>query len=243
MKREWKVSLMFRQMIQPCSNHPIARHLRQAVCLAGLSLLWAAPVQAGIQIQLGGVDIRYDGVNIVDQSPTGADPDPLTNATFIDQSVGNTIGTVNSGVTLNMLIPDVVNIPVGGGQVASASGGVFDLSFGGGDYLSLSLASVGITYQHVAAGPLLFDFVFAGAVAAINGQHLPFQTTLGAPVSITFSTQVTDGTLLDNGTFLTGFTAAGTGEVHSDQFTIIPEPASLGLLALGGVALLSRKRR
>jgi len=38
-----------------------------------------------------------------------------------------------------------------------------------------------------------------------------------------------------------GFTGSGT--VHIDNFGTIPEPATLALLALGGVGLLARRRR
>ncbi|MHB1156663.1 MAG: PEP-CTERM sorting domain-containing protein [Phycisphaerales bacterium] len=201
---------------------------------AGLIVLWAGLAQAAmIQIQLGGVDIQYTAQTIMDHSPDLADPDPLTNATFLVD--GAQVGVVNTGVTLNMTIPGVMNIPVGGGTVNSAAGGTFDLSLGGGDYLSLTLEQTSVTYIPVYAQ---INFVFAGAAAAINGQQLPFVVSIGDPVSITFSTQVVPNTITTSGGYLTGFLAAGTGEIQG-----VPEPATLGLLAVGGVALLSRRRR
>lgn len=230
--------MMFRSL----TAKSVGCHLKFAACLLGLSVLGAQAAQGAIMIQLAGLDIGYNGSTIVDQSPNGANPDPLTYANFIDDSTNTTIGSVTSNLTLNLSIPGVLNIPVAGGSVFSSTGGTFDLDFGGGDFLSLSLGSAGITYQKIVAGPLQFKFVFAGAVASIVGQHLPFQAVIGDPISVSFSTQINPGSIHDNGSYLTAFTASGTGEVRSDQYSYVPEPATIGLLALGGLALIRRRR-
>ena len=50
-----------------------------AVVVVLSSTTFAAPV---LEIQLGGMDIAYDGTNIFDADPGNADPDPLTTVTF-----------------------------------------------------------------------------------------------------------------------------------------------------------------
>ena len=78
--------------------------------LLGISLVvlvGTAPAAsaATVQIQLGGVDLSYDGTDIVDSGSTS--PDPLTNATFLS---GNTLlGVDDTDVTLDLNIP-VLNI-------------------------------------------------------------------------------------------------------------------------------------
>jgi len=55
------------------------------------------------------------------------------------------------------------------------------------------------------------------------------------------------GTILDKPTdypsFPAGYVVGTWGIVNNMQFDITPEPATLSLLALGGVAMLARRRR
>jgi hypothetical protein len=204
-----------------------SRYMTAAVVLIGLAQAAQATL---IQIQLGGVDLRYNGNQIRDFDPGNANPDPLTNATFLVDSVP--VGVDTTDVTLDLLVPGVTGIPVGGGTVNSATNGSLDLDLGAGEFLSLQLDSASVTYIP-ATGAV--NYVFIGAAAAITGQNLPFGLTLGDPVSASFSTQTVEP-VSSSGGFVTVFTTAGTGEIQG-----VPEPASLALLTLGALTLLRRR--
>ena len=206
--------------------------LAGAVLLAvGVVSVVSSASAAEIRIDLGGVNIRYDGINIMDAGTVAA-PDPLDTATFVKDGV--TKGMDTTGVTLDLWIPGVSGIPATGdisGTVYSAAGGYLKLDLGGGEFLSLTLDSVEIDYT-LKSSTLKFILATSSS-STIVGQSLPYDLSLGNPVSITFSTQVSQRT--SAGGYITGFLSAGTGN-------IVPEPATLGLLAFGAVVLFRRRR-
>lgn len=197
------------------------------ICLTNVSSA------ALIQIQLGGVNLTYQGTNIVDGGTS--DPDPLTNATFFVD--GLPVGEDTTDVTLDLRIPGVAGIPGGGGQVNSAAGGVLDLQLGGGEFLSLALDSATVVYLPETS---TMQFVFVGSAANSTGQNLPHEISINDPIGISFSTRITEP-ISQSGGFVAVFKSAGTGEIQG--FGVgVPEPATLGMLALGGFALLRRRR-
>ncbi len=191
----------------------------------------AAASAAMIQIELGGVDLAYDGSTI-----TGVDsPDPLTNVTFFDDETKVGVRDDDTyGVSMDLDIPDVYDIPVGGGQVTSATDGTLYLNLGGGDFLSLLLDEVTVAYVPLTQS---VRFVFAGSAAELVGQQLPFDLTIAEPISVSFSTNVREWSS-DDDEYLSFFRSKGTGEI-----TGIPEPATMGLLGIGGLALMLRRKR
>jgi len=197
-----------------------------------------APVASAslIQIQMGGVDLRYNGTNVFDAGP-GANPDPLTNVTFLVD--GFQPGPADTtGVALELDIQGVLNIPVGGGQVGG-TGGTLALTLGGGEYLSLDLSTISITYIPVTA---TIQFVFVGTAASSTGQNLPYSISIDDPISVSFSTQTVQP-VGQSGSFLSSFSTAGTGEIQGFG-TGVPEPATLALLGMGlGTVILKRRRR
>ena len=202
-----------------------------SVMLAGVAPIASAAL---IQIQLGGVDLRYNGTNLFDAGTSS--PDPLTNATFMVD--GFEAGVDTTDVTMDLHIPGVTNIPVGGGQLNSSSGGSLNLDLGGGEYLSLALDSAFVAYIPMTS---TIQFVFIGSAASSTGQNLPHGISINDPIGISFSTQIVEP-ISQSGGFVAVFKSAGTGEIQG--FGVgIPEPATLSLLALGGLAILRRRRK
>jgi len=187
-----------------------------------------------IQIQLGGVDLTYNGTEIIDGG--ASDPDQLTNATFMIDGVQ--VGDPDTtDVTLDLRIPGVAGIPDTGGKVTSAAGGTLDLQLGDGQYLSLELDAATVLYQQETS---TIGFAFACSAATNAGLNLPHEISIDNPIGISFSTRITEPVSQSNGS-IDFFQSAGTGEIQG--FGVgVPEPATMGLLAFGGLALLRRRR-
>lgn len=182
-----------------------------------------------IQIQMGGVDLFYTG-GVVKDAGTSA-PDPLTNATFFVD--GAEIGRVTEGVTLDLRIPGVENLPTAFGSVTSSQTGTLELMFGD-DYLNLTLQSATVTNIPLTE---TLNIIFIASASELSSQQLPFGITIGEPISVSFSTHTTVP-VSKSGNHITVFRSAGTGEI-----TGVPEPATMTLLAIGGVTMLMRRRR
>jgi hypothetical protein len=210
-------------------------HLAPAVLFYVLAI---PTLQAGVaEIQFTGMDIEYDGVTGFDI--TTASTDPLGAVTFYVDGV-QTGTALTSGISADVSIPGVTGIGIGGGTVTSSTGGTLDLVLDGGS-LSLELSEVGITYSNISES---FKMVLAATTASIIGQDLPFGIFLDDPVTVSFLTHIDTGSLTDDGTMVTGFTASGTGQVQGggDSGVIkTPEPTSivLALIALVGITFSS----
>jgi hypothetical protein len=227
------------------SVSPIIRlALLPALVMAAFS---ASALQANtIDINFSGMDIVYDGNSIYDAGSNAggvgnpADADPLLIVNFSEN--GMLVGSVASDVSLDLFIPDVTGIPAAANthHVLNTPGnpGFLDLLIGtsplASEFLRLDLNEVSITYLD-AAGTV--QFTFGAAVASSASQNLPFGLVALEPITVSFSAQIVPGTLTEAGGVVTGFMAAGTGEIRG-----VPEPATYGLLAIAGLAIAAWRR-
>ncbi|MEM1012946.1 MAG: PEP-CTERM sorting domain-containing protein [Planctomycetota bacterium] len=202
--------------------------------LAAVAAMTATSLAAAsIQISVTGFDFTYDGTNITDANPLGTDD--LASIDFFSDGVLVGSLTPADAIATGVTIGDVLNIPAGGGVVTSAAplGIGFDLFFTGG-FLFLDVTDVQVFYSGSEIG-------VTGVTSNVDIflQDLPFGLELdpNEPVSLSFSGLISD--LTDDGQFVTSFDASGTAEVRGE---IIPEPASIAMLGLGGLTLLRRRR-
>jgi PEP-CTERM motif len=204
-------------------------------CAVGLVLAVSlvAPASADtLEIQYTGLDIIYDGSVITDLG----DPDPLESVDFLVN--GTKVFGLNAGVDMSLSVPGVSNLPVGGGAVTSAAGGLLSLALPDGDFLDLQLGAAEVVYVSVSVVQL--NFVLAAGSANVLGQLLPIEGELEDVVAISFSTNIDNNTLTDDGSYITGFEANGTGEIEG---ILVPEPSTICMLGIGALSLFLIRRK
>ena len=213
-----------------------------ATAVVASALISAHSLAATISINFTGMNLVYDGSAIYDAGSTvggignPTDADPLTSVNFIKD--GNLVGTLSSDVSLDVYIPDVTGISSAPNTVFNVTTignpGFFDLLIGtsplASQFLLLDLSEVSVSYLDISG---LMQFSFGAAVADSFAQNLPFGLEIGDPISVSFSAQVASGSRTTSGGFVTGFSAAGTGEISGPS---VPEPATGLLLMLGALA-------
>ena len=217
------------------TSNVIARGVLGLCCVCALFLAPATASAESLRIQYTGLNIQYDGSTIT----TVGGVDPLQSVDFsVDEiNILSLNAPADSPLTIELSGPGVANLPVGGGSVMSAVGGSLKLALPGGDYLDLDLGAAEVIYATI--GSLQLHFILGAGVGEVLGQALPLDGFVGE-VSISFSTQVKGNSLTHDGQIITGFTAAGTGEIEGAQ---IPEPTGAAMLLGGLLACLAGFRR
>jgi len=209
----------------------VASSLLAAVLMFQVQILDAA----ALQIQFTGLDIEYDGLLLT----TVGDPDPLKSVTLrVDGSLAGPTMVDSPDVIFAQLAIAVKNIPASGGFGITDPVGSLDLGLNtGGLGLILEDASV----QFLPTGSV--DFIIAGSLASIVGQDLPYGLMIDDPVTVSFSTQITPGSLSVNplNNLIDGFTASGTGEISGAA--VVPVPPAVWLLSSGLISLVSFSKR
>ena len=220
---------------------------RHGVIGASVVAFCAATGQSAIMIEFTGMDLVYDGSSFHDGGSSSggfadpADADGLVSVDFFEDGV--LVGSLSSDIWLDFMIPDVSALPSAPGTVHNlvtpGNPGYFDLLMGtsplASEFLLLDISSVTITYIDIAG---VVEFAFGAAIAPLVAQNLPFGLVAGEPVTLSFSSQVTPGSLTSSGGFITGFQSYGTGE-----FTAVPTPGAMALMGLAGVAGVRRRQR
>ena len=218
------------------------------ICLSTAFFLSTQAYSSTLSIEFLGMDVVYDGFAIYDAgSPAGgsgdpADADPLTAVSFeVDGSLAGPIISTDVAIDISILeleLPVPASIP----GISSDTGvsGIFDLLIGPGpDAFALALDVGEVTVTFFDSG--VAQFVFGAEVTSdIFDQDLPYGLIMGTPVEVSFSANIDEGTYFDDGDFITGFEASGTGEMTGP---LIPEPTTLAMALAGVIGLFSHRRR
>ena len=223
-----------------------------AAVLNGVPGLGSAAQAGSLQIQFSGLNLDYDGTNLYDSgvhNTTGtgnpAESDVLSTMSFFLD--GNPVGTVlTSSIFADVYLAGIVNIPVGGGVINSlGNGGTFGIDLltnnstpGWGLALNIN------TMQFYYSGSQIAIAV-SGLASSLAAQALPFDLEFdpNQPITIVFaSAELTNVT--NDGVVLTGFNAAGTGNVAGTGM-LVPEPATALTMSIAILSLLAvcRHRR
>lgn len=197
-----------------------------------------------IEIQFTGLDLEYDGTDIYDAGGAAGyrdtadtnDADLLTTVSFYKDKMLR--GTDDEDVYADFLIKTVPGMSVGG-DIVSSTGNSDDLGIDIFDLVDDWNFRLNFTSFRVGYIPG-FALVVTGAVSSINGQNLPYDLTIGTPITIISSS--TNFSVETSGGKVTKFESSGTGSKVG-----VPEPSTLaglltGVIALAAFAWIRRKR-
>lgn len=216
------------------TSHTVVRALLGCCLLVALLLLPTTASAETLGVQYTGMNISYAGSTITEVG----NPDPLTALVFLVD--GEQVGpALTSGIAMDLNIPGVTGLPVGGGTTTSAAGGTLGLILPGGDFLNLELGPAEIIFVSIP-GTFQLQFVLGASDANAISQSLPIEGLFGDDISVSFSTQVKIGSMTQDSGIVTGFLASGTGEIDGNY---VPEPTTVALLISGLLACLAFLRR
>ncbi|MCX7426675.1 MAG: PEP-CTERM sorting domain-containing protein [Planctomycetia bacterium] len=221
------------------TSHTIVRTLLGCCLVVALLLFQATASAETLMIEYTGLNISYIGDTITEVG----NPDPLTSLVYSVDGVQ--IGpTLSSDIAVDLSIPGVSGLSASADTtITSATGGTLDLTLPGGKFLKLELGAATVSLFHINVLPTLkLHFALGAADANVLSQSLPglLGGWLGDDIAVSFSSQVTSGSMTSAAGVVTGFLASGTGEI---QGNLVPEPATVALLISGLLACLAFIRR
>jgi hypothetical protein len=216
------------------------------VSLALCGILVVPASGAVLEIQFSGMDLVYNGTDLFDAGGsvggTGspAASDPLMTMSFLVDGVVQ--GQLTTNIAIDTYIKGLTGIPAVGGSIISS---------GNANTFGLDLLTKATTPGWGLALMIdKFSFFYSGSKIAIAtsgqstslaSQDLPFGLAFDAskPISMVLSS-ANIKSLTTAGGFVTSFDAAGTGNISG---ILLPEPTTMLLLALSGIALIRRRTR
>jgi hypothetical protein len=217
--------------------------IRVFAMLACAALLSGIASATTLQIQFLGFDFQYgtDGTNgfICSGGGGACAVDTLGLVDFLEGGVSQ--GSIGSGVSMVSVSFDLVGeMPLSGGSLPVGFG-IFDLDFGGVNFLLIDVSGGTLTYSP-GGGGITASLTGSAIGGSIFLQNLPFSLQIGDPLTVSFSGSEVAGLGVgaDDG-FLTSLSVSGTGEVSGES---VPEPGTYALMGAGllGLAFLRRKK-
>jgi hypothetical protein len=212
-----------------------------------LALTTTTALAERIEIQFSGLDVKYDGSDIVDAmdanggSGNPAEADPLTEMIFLlandDGTNLHEVGRLSANVFADVRIQDIFNIPAAGGVVESTSAADF-----GFDVLtSAANPGFGLGLNILPKFKVFYSgneiaLVGSGKAAVHDVPNLPFNLVIDdtKPITIAFSSSNINVEAGEQ--YVASFVASGTGSIRASG--TIPEPSSLALVGMGVLGLL-----
>lgn len=164
-----------------------------------------------------------------------------------DYAIRIEVGSGFYGINFADLVPNTSgSIWNGGGFEALPDGpntGGFGVTWGWDNSNVLGVTSSDASGALTATTGLEFSIDMASAFGDGSLTSLKVMALYGNGGGDFMSNQVLPGVGLDGGTHLGTSSAINFGNFAGDQFAVIPEPGSIGMLALGGLVLMRRRRR
>lgn len=207
-----------------------------------------------------GSTLTIDGGSTWQQTPTNwsqinGGTLVLDNGTFTRTGGGNLVLAFNDGDDATVSLDNGSAINLGGelwfGHTSAVTNQVISLTIGGGSSINATTpGAVGLWFwdTDAAGNDFNLNFVSGTEVSSVNARVGRRSVAAGGSNAVTWETLWDEGILTidggNAGVFSDHFVTSGTAGTsdYSIQSIPVPEPGSLALLGLGGLAVLRRRR-